>query len=109
LVGSVSAGCAEAAVVAAARRVLRDDRPHLFDVEVSNEKAHRAGLVCGGTIAMFVETLADRKLPDTLLHERPVAVVMNLEDGRNAIARYGRATRSWVPCVRPPPQNRQRT
>jgi xanthine/CO dehydrogenase XdhC/CoxF family maturation factor len=55
LVGSVSGGCIEAAVVQEALLVIRDGRTRLLDFGVTNERAWEVGLACGGTIQVFVE------------------------------------------------------
>ena len=57
LVGSVSGGCVEGAVVDEARTVMADGKPRLLEFSVSNEQAWEVGLACGGTIEIFVETL----------------------------------------------------
>jgi len=53
--GSVSGGCVEGAVIAAAREILCDGQPRLLSFGVSDERAWEVGLSCGGQIAIFVE------------------------------------------------------
>jgi xanthine/CO dehydrogenase XdhC/CoxF family maturation factor len=55
--GSVSGGCIEAAVIAAAREVIRDGTPRLLHFGVADEAAWEVGLACGGEIEVFVEPL----------------------------------------------------
>lgn len=57
MVGSVSGGCIEGAVVGEARKVMSDGKPRLLEFSVSNEEAWEVGLACGGTIEVFVERL----------------------------------------------------
>jgi xanthine dehydrogenase accessory factor len=57
VVGSVSGGCVEGAVVAEALGVLRDDAPRLVSFGYSDEDAFAVGLSCGGTIHVFIEPL----------------------------------------------------
>ena len=57
MVGSVSGGCVEGAVVAEAREVIADGKPRLLEFGVSNDEAWEVGLACGGTIEVFVERL----------------------------------------------------
>ena len=54
-IGSVSGGCVEGAVVTEALETIRDGKPRLLDVGVSNEQAWEVGLACGGKIEIFVE------------------------------------------------------
>lgn len=55
VVGSVSGGCIEGAVVHEALEVMQDGKPRLLDFGVSNEQAWEVGLACGGKIEIFVE------------------------------------------------------
>lgn len=57
LVGSVSGGCVEGAVVAEARELMSDGEPRLLEFGVTNDEAWEVGLACGGTIEVFVERL----------------------------------------------------
>jgi len=61
-VGSVSAGCVEGDVIAAALDVIADGAPRLLEFGVADEVAWRAGLSCGGRIALFVERLDEAGL-----------------------------------------------
>jgi xanthine/CO dehydrogenase XdhC/CoxF family maturation factor len=55
MVGSVSGGCIEGAVVHEAMAVMQDGKPRLLDFGVSNEQAWEVGLACGGKVQVFVE------------------------------------------------------
>ena len=55
MVGSVSGGCVEGAVVNEALEVIREGKPRLLDFGVSNDQAWEVGLACGGKIQIFVE------------------------------------------------------
>ena len=57
VVGSVSGGCVEGAVVQEALAVLAGAEPHVVTYGVSDEQAFSVGLTCGGTIRVFVERL----------------------------------------------------
>jgi xanthine/CO dehydrogenase XdhC/CoxF family maturation factor len=57
IVGSVSGGCVEGAVVEEAMVVIRDGRPRLLEYGVTNERAWEVGLACGGRVQVFVERL----------------------------------------------------
>ncbi|MFQ5350134.1 MAG: XdhC family protein [Thermoanaerobaculia bacterium] len=57
MVGSVSGGCVEGAVLAESEAVLADGRARLVSYGVSDETAWSVGLSCGGTIEVFIEPL----------------------------------------------------
>jgi LAO/AO transport system kinase len=57
LIGSVSGGCIEAAVVHEAQAVIRDGRPRRLQFGVSDEQAWEVGLACGGQVEVFVERI----------------------------------------------------
>ena len=57
MLGSVSGGCVENAVIEEALGVLKSGKPKLLAFGVSDEQAWEVGLACGGTIEVFVERL----------------------------------------------------
>jgi xanthine dehydrogenase accessory factor len=57
MIGSVSGGCVENAVIEAAHQVLGDGRPRLLHFGVSDDTAWEVGLTCGGELSVFVEVL----------------------------------------------------
>ena len=57
MIGSVSGGCVENAVIEEALQVIKTGAPKLLSFGVSNEQAWEVGLACGGTIEVFVERL----------------------------------------------------
>jgi xanthine/CO dehydrogenase XdhC/CoxF family maturation factor len=57
MVGSVSGGCVEGAVVEEARKVMKTGSPKLVKFGITDEKAWSVGLTCGGEIEVFVEPL----------------------------------------------------
>ena len=57
IVGSVSGGCVEGAVIEEARGVMKTGTPRLVKFGISDEKAWSVGLSCGGDIEVFVELL----------------------------------------------------
>lgn len=70
--GSVSGGCVEGEVLAAAEDVLNSGRPETLTFGVSDETAWDAGLPCGGQIEVFVERL-DRDSGDANWLDQAVA------------------------------------
>ena len=57
MVGSVSGGCVETAVIEEALNGLEDSQPRLLTFGVSDDEAWDVGLTCGGKISVFVEPL----------------------------------------------------
>jgi xanthine dehydrogenase accessory factor len=57
VIGSVSGGCVEGAVVAEALEVLSTGERKLVRFGYSDDEAFAVGLTCGGTIHLFVEPL----------------------------------------------------
>ena len=55
MIGSVSGGCIEGAVVQEALAAIKDGKPRLLDFGVSNEQAWEVGLACGGKVQVYVE------------------------------------------------------
>ena len=55
MMGSVSGGCVEGAVVREAMDVLATNMPKLLSFGVTDEEAWEVGLSCGGAIKVFVE------------------------------------------------------
>ncbi len=87
--GSVTGGCIESALVAEARRVFAGEPPRMRQFGVSDELAGAAGLMCGGTVEVFVaEIVAAQRHTWSLAlaaagEDRPVALA-TLLDGPGA-------------------------
>ena len=69
IMGSVSGGCVEGAVVTEAMEAMEDGRPRLLTFGVSDETAFAVGLACGGTIRVLVEPIGEgaARLPEDIL------------------------------------------
>lgn len=79
VVGSVSGGCVEGAVVEVAAEVLRTGAPQLVRYGIADADALAVGLTCGGTIEVLVRVLRRRDLDlaallDLVTADRPVAL-----------------------------------
>ncbi|MBL8708072.1 MAG: XdhC family protein [Rhodospirillaceae bacterium] len=57
MLGSVSGGCVEGAVVREAMEIMADGKPRLLDFGVTNEQAWEVGLACGGKLQIYVERI----------------------------------------------------
>ncbi len=69
IMGSVSGGCVEGAVVTEALEAMQDGIPRLLTFGVSDDTAFAVGLACGGTIRVLVEPVGagGDRLPDAVL------------------------------------------
>lgn len=72
IMGSVSGGCVEGAVVEAAMETLADGIPQILEYGVSDEQAFAVGLACGGKIRILVEPVGIGQGPDVALIEQLV-------------------------------------
>jgi xanthine dehydrogenase accessory factor len=92
--GSVTGGCVEGALVQEAGEVLAGEPPRVTTYGISDELAGTVGLMCGGTVHVFVERLEGRprevlgQVLSAATDERPAAVA-TLLDGEDAGARLG--------------------
>ncbi|MFZ0880688.1 MAG: XdhC family protein, partial [Candidatus Acidiferrales bacterium] len=55
--GTVGGGCVEAEVWAAAKEVIQAELPRKMVFNLNNEAAYDSGLICGGTLEIFVEPI----------------------------------------------------
>ncbi len=89
IMGSVSGGCVEGAVVAEALDSLRDGQPRLLTYGVSDENAFAVGLACGGTIRILLEPVG-RGMPEAMLEQ-----IVAARASRRALA-YGITPEGWA-------------
>jgi xanthine dehydrogenase accessory factor len=64
IVGTIGGGCVEAEVWAAAKDVLQNELPRKMVFNLNNEASYDNGLICGGTLEVFVEPI----LPQPVLY-----------------------------------------
>ncbi len=57
VIGSVSGGCVEGAVVVEALDILETGERRMVSFGYSDDEAFAVGLTCGGTIRLFIEPL----------------------------------------------------
>ena len=64
IVGTIGGGCVEADVWQASREVMESERPRTLSFNLNQNPKHDTGLVCGGTLDIFIEPV----LPPALLY-----------------------------------------
>jgi len=64
IAGTVGGGCVEAEVWAAAKEVIDSEQPRKMTFNLNNEAGYDSGLICGGTLEIFVEPI----LPVSMLY-----------------------------------------
>jgi xanthine dehydrogenase accessory factor len=94
IMGSVSGGCVEGAVVVEALEAMQAGVPRLLSFGVSDETAFSVGLACGGTIRVLVEPVAPMAdlLADLVAaraERRAVAYAVDLETWSRALLPAG--------------------
>jgi len=62
--GTIGGGCVEADVWAAAKEVMQKESPRKMVFNLNNEASYDNGLICGGTVEVFVEPI----LPQPMLY-----------------------------------------
>jgi xanthine dehydrogenase accessory factor len=60
VVGTVGGGCIEAEVWAEAREAMRSGRSALHHFSLTAEEASEEGMVCGGTMDIFIDVISDK-------------------------------------------------
>jgi xanthine dehydrogenase accessory factor len=55
--GTVGGGCVEAEVWTAAREVMEEEKPRKLTFNLNNDPSYDTGLLCGGTLEVFVEPI----------------------------------------------------
>jgi xanthine dehydrogenase accessory factor len=87
--GTVGGGCVEADVWAAAKEVMQKEAPRKLVFHLNNEATYDNGLICGGTVEVFVEPI----LP------QPVVVLFGGGHVSTAVAKAAQAAGFGVSVV----------
>jgi xanthine dehydrogenase accessory factor len=58
IVGTIGGGCVEAEVWQAAKEVIATEQPRTLKFDLNNDPKYDTGLVCGGTLEIFIEPVA---------------------------------------------------
>ncbi len=64
IVGTIGGGCVEADVWQAAREIIESEKPRTLKFNLNQDPKYDTGLVCGGTLEVFIEPV----LPPALLY-----------------------------------------
>jgi len=64
IVGTIGGGCVEADVWQAAREVMESEKPRTLTFDLNQDPKYDTGLVCGGTLEVFIEPV----VPPALLY-----------------------------------------
>jgi xanthine dehydrogenase accessory factor len=64
IAGTIGGGCVEAEVWQAAREVMEEEKPRSLTFNLNNNPKYDTGLVCGGTLEIFIEPV----LPPAVLY-----------------------------------------
>ena len=94
IVGTIGGGCVEAEVWQAAREVMEEEKPRSLTFDLNNDPKYDTGLVCGGTLEIFIELV----LPPALLYIFGAGHVASVRFGLFDLERRVEAT----------PQNKER-
>ena len=62
MVGTIGGGCVEAEVWQAAREVMEQEKPRTLTFNLNQDPKYDTGLICGGTLDIFVEPVLARAL-----------------------------------------------
>lgn len=99
IMGSVSGGCVEGAVVTEAQEAMVDGRSRILTFGVSDDTAFAVGLACGGTIRVLLEPVGNgpEALPEAMLADlvaaraarQPVAAELRPEGWTRRLLRPG--------------------
>ncbi|MCC5968893.1 MAG: XdhC family protein [Pararhodobacter sp.] len=104
IMGSVSGGCVEGAVVVEAQEALADGKPRVLSFGVTDETAFSVGLACGGTIRVLVEPIGtEGGMPLSMLEtivsmrarRQPVAYGVLPDDGMRRVILPGFPPLQW--------------
>ena len=84
--GSVSGGCVESTIITEAQYAIKDGKPQILTLGVSNDMAWDAGLACGGSIEVFLESATSNLALWRLVSEhrkanRSICLISRMDNG----------------------------
>ena len=91
MIGSVSGGCIEGAIIHEAKKVIAEKSPSQCHFGVTDEQAWEVGLTCGGEMTVLCGTIAmKRAILERLLERRfPAALVYDLNEHCQSVIAAG--------------------
>src|SRR6202047_591117 len=87
IVGTIGGGCVEADVWQAAREVMETEKPRTLTFDLNQDPKYDTGLVCGGTLEIFIEPVL------------PVPLLYIFGAGHVAIALFKAASNAGFDCI----------
>lgn len=87
IAGTIGGGCVEAEVWQAAREVIAQEKPRTLTFDLNQDPKYDTGLVCGGTLEIFVEPVL------------PVPLLYIFGAGHVAIALFKAASNAGFDCI----------
>jgi xanthine dehydrogenase accessory factor len=87
IAGTVSGGCVESAVVAAAEDIMRGGAARLMTFGIENDTAWDVGLPCGGEIDVYVEPYAASAFSELAREGGRGALITDLDSGARLVVR----------------------
>ena len=90
VVGSVSGGCIEGAVIHEAKRVIEEKIPTQLHFGVTDEQAWEVGLTCGGEVTVYVEPLGQnvQRLLDCRTQGKAAVLVRDLSRHQQSVVTH---------------------
>jgi xanthine dehydrogenase accessory factor len=87
IAGTIGGGCVEAEVWQAAREVIAQEKPRTLTFDLNQDPKYDTGLVCGGTLEIFIEPVL------------PVPLLYIFGAGHVAIALFKAASNAGFDCI----------
>ncbi len=90
IIGSVSGGCVENAVISEAINSIQDRKLRIKDYGISNDMAWEVGLACGGELKILIQPLDKKdkiilKIAKNIKERKQITLMINCNDGSRKI------------------------
>ncbi len=90
IIGSVSGGCVENAVISEAINSIQDKKLRIKDYGISNNMAWEVGLACGGELKILIQPLEKKdaiilKIAKNIKERKQITLMTNCNDGTRKI------------------------